>query len=97
MNCPMNMKKSVCCCEDKGNDKGEIVNKLNCCKEVTTEINNSSTFQHLSFENKTDLASFIIPLINVIQSDIAIHYISPLNSSHSPPRDIQLLNSTFRI
>ncbi len=97
MNCSMNMKKGCVCEEAASKEQQPVFTKIDCCKQITKEINNSSNFQNLTTEVKID---FIVALLLPVyfNSTSTISYNIPFqNINFSPPRDIPVLNSTFRI
>ena len=95
--CSMNMKKS-CYCEESNQKQSEpAISKMDCCKEVRKEISNTSNFQSIQQEFNSEIVCLaILPIeVNPISE---ISFISSNQSiNHSPPKDISVLNSTFRI
>lgn len=93
----MNMKKG-CACEDKAiKENSSSINKIACCKEVVKEINNVSTLQNLSIQENINFYEdvFFTETADLLYSFTFL----PIDFKlyNSPPKDISVLNSNFRI
>ncbi len=93
----MNMKKSCVCEESNQKQIQPTLSKVDCCKEVNKEINNTSNFQSIQQEFNSEIVC-IITLPTEVSPISEISFTSSnQNINHRPPKDIPVLNSTFRI
>ncbi|MBN8568045.1 MAG: hypothetical protein J0M18_00320 [Ignavibacteria bacterium] len=97
MNCRMNMKKG-CVCEDQTDkENSPVINKIDCCKEVVKEINNVSILQILPSEENINFSDDVFFTENSNLLYDSIHLPIDFKLYNSPPKDIPILNSNFRI
>jgi len=95
--CSMNMKQSCYCEESQQKEIHPTISKMDCCKEVRKEISNTSNFQSIQQEFNSEIVCIVILPIEV-SSISEISFISSIqNINQRPPKDISVLNSTFRI
>lgn len=95
--CSMNMKKSCYCEESQQKEIHPTISKMDCCKEVRKEISNTSNFQSIQQEFNSEIVCLAILPIEVSPISEVSFTSSNQNINHSPPKDISVLNSTFRI
>jgi len=93
----MNMGKG-CYCEESDHSTAQTsFSKIDCCKEVLKEINNTSKFQFIQNGFNTEIVHITTSDIQTIHTS-KVFFVSTLqNLHHIPPQDIPILNSTFRI
>lgn len=95
--CSMNMKKGCYCEEAKQKQFQPIISKTDCCKEVRKEISNTSNFQSIQQEFNSEIVCIVTLPIEVSPISELSFTSSIQNINHRPPKDIPVLNSTFRI
>ena len=95
--CNMNMKKSCYCEEANPRQFQPVISKTDCCKEVRKEINNTSNFQLILQEFNSEIVCIITLPVEVTPITDVTYTNSIQNINHRPPKDIPVLNSTFRI
>jgi len=93
----MNMTKSCICDESKQKEVQPVISKTDCCKEVYKEISNKSNFQSIQQEFNSEIVCIITLPIEVSPISEISFASSIQNINHRPPKDIPVLNSTFRI
>jgi hypothetical protein len=91
------MKKG-CVCEDQTDkENSPVINKIDCCKEVVKEINNVSILQILPSEENINFSDDVFFTENSNLLYDSIHLPIDFKLYNSPPKDIPILNSNFRI
>ncbi len=95
--CNMSMQKG-CQCEDTDQSNTQAsFTKVDCCKQVLKEINNASDLKSIQKETISEIIFLsVIPAetVNISNCIFAKKIQDPF---HIPPKDLPILNCTFRV
>lgn len=95
--CNMSMQKGCQCEETEQGNTQASFSKVDCCKQVLKEINNTSDLKSIQKETISELIFLsVLPAETVNISDY-IFAKKIQDPFHIPPKDLPILNCTFRI